>query len=52
MQWCFVISTRFLGLKYGKWKGLACVVKRVANEKLRYRSFVQKPNKARKNLER
>jgi len=50
MAFCFL--TRFLGLKYGKWKGLACVVKRVVNEKLQYRSFVQKPNKARKNLER
>jgi len=44
--------TRFLGLKYGKWKGLVCAVKKAVNEKLRYHSFAQKPNKARKNLER
>lgn len=47
-----LLFKRFLGQKYGKWKGLACVVKKVVNVKLQCHYFVQKPNKARKNLER
>lgn len=48
----FPVSIRFPGRKYGKWRGLACAVRRAANGKRRYRFFVPKPNRARKSLER
>lgn len=43
---------RFLGAKFGKWNGLACVVRNLAKGRLQSHFSVLKRNPGRENLER
>lgn len=43
---------RYLDQKFGKWRGVACVVKKAVNERPVYPYFVREPNQAKRNSER